>query len=85
MNNITIKETVGEFQRTISPKLYTLGSNIAITNAGGNADVTGAAPTNFDEVTRLSSALVDVQNQQKLRPGSSVDTIFLGANSTQGS
>ena len=83
MNNITIKETVGDFQRTITPKLYTLGSNIAVTNAGGNADVTGAAPTNFDEVTRLSSALVDVQNQQKLRPGSSVDTIFLGANSTQ--
>ena len=41
MNNITIKETVGDFQRTITPKLYTLGSNIAITNAGGNADVTG--------------------------------------------
>ena len=49
----------------------------------GNADVTGAAPTNFDEVTRLSSALVDVQNQQRLRPGSTVDTIFLGANSTK--
>ena len=83
INNISIKETVGEFQRTISPKLFTLGANVEVTNAGGNADVTGAAPTNFDEVTRLSSALVDVQNQQRLRPGSTVDTIFLGANSTK--
>ena len=83
INNITIKETVGDFQRTITPKLYTLGANIEITNAGGNADVTGAAPTNFDEVTRLSSALVDVQNQQRLRPGKTLDTIFLGANSTK--
>ena len=83
INNITIKETVGDFQRTIAPKLYTLGANIEITNAGGNADVTGAAPTNFDEVTRLSSALVDVQNQQRLRPGKTLDTIFLGANSTK--
>ena len=83
INNITIKETVGRFQRTITPKLYTLGTNIEITNAGGNADVTGAAPTNFNEVTRLSSALVDVQNQQRLRPGKTLDIIFLGANSTK--
>ena len=83
INNISIKETVGEFQRTISPKLFTFGANVEITNADGNADVTGAAPTNFDEVTRLSSALVDVQNQQRLRPGSTVDTVFIGANSTQ--
>ena len=84
INNLSIKETVGDFTRTISPKLLTLSSNnnIAITNANGQADTSGAPPTNFDEVDRLSSASVDVQNEQRLRPGTSVDTIFIGKDET---
>ena len=54
-----------------------------ITNADGNADVTGAAPTNFTEINRLSSALIDTQNEQKLRPGTTRDILYVGANSTQ--
>jgi hypothetical protein len=82
INNISIKETSGKFQRTISPKLYTLGDNIEVTNAGGEADISGAAPTNFLEVTRLSSALIDKQNEQNLRPTTAIDTVYIGANQT---
>ena len=82
INNISVKETVGGFERTLSPKFYTLG-NVEITNADGNADVTGAAPTNFVEINRLSSALIDTQNEQKLRPGTTRDILYVGANSTQ--
>ena len=82
VNNISIKETSGGFQRTISPKFFVLGENTAITNAGGQADVTGAPPTNFTEVTRLSSALTDIQNEQNLRPTTTIDTIFIGEDQT---
>jgi hypothetical protein len=82
INNISIKETSGKFQRTISPKLYTFGDNIEVTNAGGEADISGAAPTNFLEVSRLSSALIDKQNEQNLRPTTAIDTIYIGANQT---
>ena len=71
LNNLTIKETSGEFQRTITPQLRTLGDNIEITTVGGKSPNDGSPPTNFEEVTRLSSALVDVQNTQELRPGTS--------------
>ena len=88
INNISVKETVGDFVRTISPKFYVFEAggdlpSVEITNAGGNADISGAAPTNFDEVSRLSSALVDVQNEQRLRPGVERDILYVGANSTQ--
>jgi len=81
-NNISIKETSGGFQKTISPRLYPFGDNTAITNAGGKADVTGAPPTNFLEVTRLSSALVEKQNEQQLRPTTSIDTLYIGQDQT---
>lgn len=82
INNITIKETIGEFQRTVSPVWY-VSSNTTVTNAGGNAELTGEAPTNFKEITRLSSALVDTQNEQTLRPYIEKDTLYVGANSTK--
>jgi len=82
INNITVKETIGDFQRTITPRFYVSGG-CEITNAGGNADTTGAAPTNFTEVSRLSAALVDTQNQQRLRPSTKRDTLYIGANSTE--
>jgi len=83
INNISIKETIGDFVRTISPKWYTLGNTLEITNAGGNADLLGAAPTNFKDINRQSSALIDVQNQQTLRPSVDRDTLYIGANTTK--
>jgi hypothetical protein len=82
INNISVKETIGDFQRTISPKWY-VSSNATVDNVGGRADVTGAAPTNFDEIDRLSSALIDFQNDQQLRPFTERDTLYIGANSTK--
>jgi len=83
INNISVKETIGDFQRTISPKWYIKGSAISVTDAGGNADTTGVSPTNFKEVTRLCSALIDTQNDQTLRPYTERDTLYVGANSTE--
>jgi len=82
INNISVKETIGDFQRTISPKWY-VSSNCTVTTAGGNADPTGAAPTNFQEIDRTSSALIDIQNDQTLRPYIERDTLYVGANSTE--
>ena len=82
INNITVKETIGDFQRTISPKWY-VSDNCTVTTAGGNADPTGAAPTNFQEIDRSSSALIDIQNEQKLRPYVEKDTLYIGAYSTE--
>ena len=81
INNITVKETIGDFQRTITPKWYV--DNCTVTTAGGNADPTGAAPTNFQEIDRTSSALIDIQNDQTLRPYIERDTLYVGANSTE--
>jgi hypothetical protein len=83
INNISVKETIGDLQRTVSPKWYILGDAIEVTNADGNADTTGVSPTNFNEITRLSSALIDVQNDQSLRPYTERDTLYIGANSTE--
>jgi hypothetical protein len=82
LNNISLKEKIGDDQITITPKLYTLG-NIEVTNAGGNADINATPPTNFKSDNRLSSALIDIQNEQTLRPGILRDTIFVGANDTK--
>ena len=81
INNISVKETIGDFQRSISPKWYV--DNCTVTTAGGNADPTGAAPTNFREIDRTSSALIDIQNDQTLRPYIERDTLYVGANSTE--
>jgi hypothetical protein len=82
INNITVKEIIGEFQRTISPRWY-VNDKCTITNASGNADIFGAPPTSFKEVDRLSSSLIDTQNQQKLRPFTERDTFYIGANSSE--
>ena len=81
VNNIVIKETIGDYQRTVSPRLYAL--NAQITDADGNADLNGSPPTNFIEEKRTSSALVDLQNEQKLRPYTVRDTFYVGGSETQ--
>jgi serine protease inhibitor len=82
INNITVKETVGNFQRTVTPKWYTY-NNVSIELYGGKADNAATSPTNFSEINRLSSALIDTQNNCQLRPSSVTrDTIYVGANDT---
>jgi len=84
INNISVKETIGDFVRTIAPKWYTRdGDPVEITNANGNADTLGSAPTNFKEINRQSSALIDIQNEQRLRPSVDRDTLYVGANTTK--
>mgnify|MGYP003110459600 CR=1 FL=1 len=86
INNISIKETIGEDQLTTSPELaITSGSVGQIDNASGNAVTDGTPPTNFKSVKRLSSSAVDTQNERKLRVQNTVtkDIFYLGANSTQ--
>ena len=58
---------------------------MSITNANGQADVNSAPPTNFLEVDRLSSANVDIQNQQNLRVGiaKTNDIFYVGENTTK--
>ena len=83
INNISIKETIGNTQKTVSPRLYTLGNHVEVTTANGNADPNELPPTDFQSVTRLSSASFDIQNEQNLRPSILRDTIFVGANETK--
>jgi hypothetical protein len=66
----------------MSPKWY-VNDKCTVTNANGNADTTGVAPTNFQEVSRSSSALIDIQNEQTLRPFTERDTFYIGANSSE--
>jgi hypothetical protein len=82
INNITVKETIGDFQRTITPKWYTY-DNVSIELYGGKADNSATSPTNFSEIDRLSSALIDTQNNSQLRPSITRDTLYVGANNTK--
>ena len=78
INNLTIKETSGEFVKTSSPKLFV--SNVSnntdtltwsgsgeVTLADNNTSNTASAPTNFKSLERLSGSQVDNQNVQNIR------------------
>ena len=82
INNISVKETIGNFQRTISPKWY-INNKATIELYSGKTDNTGTSPTNFLEIDRLSSALVDTQNNSQLRPSQTRDVLYIGANTTK--
>jgi hypothetical protein len=82
INNITVKETLGNFQRTITPKWYKY-DNVSIELYGGKTDNAATPPTNFTEIDRLSSALIDTQNNSQLRPSTTRDTLYVGANNTK--
>ena len=82
INNITVKETIGDFQRTITPKWYKY-ENVSIELYGGKTDNAATSPTNFTEIDRLSSALIDTQNNSQLRPSTTRDTLYVGANNTK--
>ena len=83
INNISVKETIGDFTRTVAPKLYFgKNCNTTVPNLGGS--VRGDAPTHFQELERLSSAEVDIQNQQLIRePYEVIDTFYVGANESK--
>ena len=81
INNISVREKIGDFQRTISPKWY-VNSNATIELYDGKTNNAGTAPTNFIEVSRQSSALLDIQNDQQLRESVTRDTLYVGANQT---
>jgi len=82
INNITVKETVGNFQRTITPKWY-VNSSATLELYGGKTDNFGTPPTNFLEIDRLSSALIDTQNNSQLRPSQTRDVLYIGQNTTK--
>jgi len=88
INNISIKEKTGTFQRTTAPVLsVTNGSNGAIdlANDGSSNNTFNDAtpPTNFVSVDRLSSSTVDIQNEQIIRPSITKDIFYIGENETK--
>ena len=88
INNISIKETTGTFQRTTAPVLsVTNGSNGVIDLANdGSSNLTindSTPPTNFVSIDRLSSATVDTQNEHIIRPSVTKDIFYIGENQTK--
>ena len=94
INNITIKETSGEFVKTSSPKLFVsnVSNNTAtftwsgsgeVTLADGNTSNTASAPTNFQGKDRLSGSEIDNQNIQNIRTGVLRDNFYVGANNSK--
>ena len=84
INSLSIKETIGDLTRTVTPRMFVArGVGTAVTTYGGLA-VIDEPPTNFEEIERLSSAAIDVQNQQKLRePFTVIDNFYIGANESK--
>lgn len=81
-----IKEQ-GQFLNTYNPRWLTTesmsvtNSNIEVGPIGNTVLTTGSltqSPPNFVDRERLSSALVDTQNQAQLRPYEVVDKIYVG-------
>jgi hypothetical protein len=88
INNISITERTGTFQRTTSPVLsVTNGSNgfIDLANDGSSNNTINDStpPTNFQSVARLSSSTVDTQNEQIIRPSITKDIFYIGENQTK--
>ena len=88
INNISIKETTGTFQRTTAPVLsVTNGSNGVIDLANdGSSNLTindSTPPTNFVSIDRLSSSTVDTQNEHIIRPSITKDIFYIGENQTK--
>ena len=86
INNITITETSLNFKKTTSPQLYITktpnpeGAINTVSNKGLNDQT---PPTNFVEVERLSSAIVDTQNRRPLRTTVTKDIFYVGEDQTK--
>jgi len=84
INNISIKEKNGAFQRTTSPKLaLTKNSNGSVELNNNKTQNDSSPPTNFQSKERLSSAQIDTQNTQVLRESVTKDIFYVGENSTK--
>ena len=95
INNLSIKETTGDYQKTSSPKLFV--SNVTnntsdifwsgsgeVTLADNKTSNTGASPTNFKGGSdRLSGSEIDNQNVQPIRSGVLRDTFYVGKQGEQ--
>jgi len=81
INNISIKEKIGETITTISPKF--LVNKCQVNKYGGLADNESTPPTNFISVDDLSGAEFDNQNKSKLRDFVQKDVFFVGRNQTK--
>ncbi len=81
INNISIKETVGNYTKTICPE-FAVYDTVTVTDADGIAETDGSPPSNFEEIDRLASAIVDTQNTQRLRPSELKDVFYVGENQT---
>ena len=82
INNISVKEEIGTFTRTLSP-VFAVTPNVTVDRYDNIAESDGSPPTNFKEVNRLSSALIDVQNTQQLRPSVLKDVFYVGENDSK--
>ena len=82
INNISVKEEIGTFTRTLSP-VFAVTPNVTVDRYDNIAESDGSPPTNFKEVNRLSSALIDVQNTQQLRPSVLKDVFYIGENDSK--
>ena len=88
VNGTVIKEE-GQIVNTYNPRWYST-EEMEVSNSGievGTTDnttiTTGGlveSPPNFVDKKRLSSALVDVQNQSQLRPYEVVDKLYVGGD-----
>ena len=88
INNISVTERTGTFQRTTAPILsISKDSNgvIDLANDGSGALTINdnTPPTNFVSIDRLSSSTVDTQNEHVIRPSITKDIFFIGADSTK--
>lgn len=81
INSISVLEVVGETTVTTTPN-WIINDKGTIENYGGLAE-SDLPPTNFVSDYRLDSAAIDRQLQQKLRPFTTIDTFFVGANETK--
>ena len=81
LNNVSIKETRGDAQSTISPIFLT--RNCEVNTYGGLTDNVGTEPTNFRSVAPLSGAEFDNQNKSNLRPIALKDVYYVGKNETK--
>ena len=82
INNISVKEEIGTFTRTLSP-IFAVTPNVTVDRYDNIAESDGSPPTNFKEVDRLSSALIDTQNTQQLRPSVLKDVFYIGENDSK--
>jgi len=85
LNSIVITEQT-EFKNTYNPRWYTSpgmavdAGSIQVGPVGNTTTSTGdltLPPANYDEKERLSSASIDIQNTNQLRPYTVIDTFYV--------